>query len=279
MELKHELALPKITVNFEEVKESLTKEMKIYDKIVVDEESYPLCKAKQGELGSLRKQIDTFRISVKKEILKPYETIEAKCAELIGIIKQVEDPIREGVSFYDDQRRMAKINTAKEIMHTVAEKSGLRPEYESQIKMMTEYANLTATEKQVTDSVDAQVATLKIMQDEEDEKRRVIIDTALASDVKPDRFLELFSKGVGLADIIKLITKPVEKVESVAPVREETTQIPIEQTAKETIATQDCETMYHIEMSFTATDAQVRAIAKYIRDMSVVYKVIENYAL
>ncbi len=75
--------LPVINANFEEVKASLIETMEKYKGIVVTEDGLKDCKATQKDLAKIRRDIDTYRKLIKKEMTAPIIEFENECKEII----------------------------------------------------------------------------------------------------------------------------------------------------------------------------------------------------
>ena len=102
--------LPVIKTNFEEVKESLKRNLEKYENTIVTEDNLKDCKAMQKELAGLRNQVDSKRKEVKRVLEAPIKEHDKETKELIAIIEEVEKPIKEGIKVFDNKRRNMQIN-------------------------------------------------------------------------------------------------------------------------------------------------------------------------
>ena len=100
--------LPVINMNFEEVKASLIETTEKYKGIIVTEDGLMDCKATQKDLAKIRNDIDSYRKAVKKEMEKPIKEFESQCKELISLVEDAEQPIKEGILLFDNKRREEK---------------------------------------------------------------------------------------------------------------------------------------------------------------------------
>ena len=77
-----------ISTNFEEVKEALTDQMKVYEELKVSESNKPERKKDIATLRKIIKAVTEKKSTVKAECLKPYSEFETKANELIEIINK-----------------------------------------------------------------------------------------------------------------------------------------------------------------------------------------------
>ena len=174
--------LPVITMNFEEVKGSLQETMKKYEGIIVTEEGLKDCKATQKDLAGLRNKIDTYRKDVKKEMEVPIKEFEGKCKELIGLISDVEKPIKEGIKVYDDKRKEEKKEKALEIINAAIKEFELEKEFADKLDLKDSYLKLTGSIKSIKEDVEMRAMMLK--REQEDKKTRIkMLEVAVKNEI------------------------------------------------------------------------------------------------
>jgi len=83
--------------NYDQIKAVLTDYAERYRGIVVTEESLKGCQLVQRELAGMRRALYEKRKEVKKELQKPVAEFDQRAQDLIGIITEVENPIKEGI--------------------------------------------------------------------------------------------------------------------------------------------------------------------------------------
>ena len=182
-ELQVNKELPVITMNFEEVKQSLQETMETYKGITVTEEGLKDCKATQKELAGLRINIENYRKTVKREMEAPIKDFESKCKELIGFVVEVEQPIKEGIKEFDDKRREEKRNKAEEIIKNAIVDFELEEAYGSRIEMRDSYLKLTGSIKSIKEDVEMQAMMLK--KEQEDKKTKIrMLEVAVKNEIK-----------------------------------------------------------------------------------------------
>ena len=156
--------LPVITMNFEEVKASLVENMEKYKGIIVTEESLKDCKATQKDLAGLRNKLDSYRKDVKKEMEKPIKAFESDCKELIGLIAEVEAPIKSGILEFDNKRKEEKRKFADIKIFEICQKLNLEKKYADQLTVLDKYLNLSASAKSVVEDIEQRAEALKQQQ-------------------------------------------------------------------------------------------------------------------
>ena len=96
--------LPVLVSNKEAFFKFLDTELEKYKGITLTEDSVKDGKATVAKLNNAKKSIDAKRISVKNEILKPYEEIEKVCREVKDRIDNVATPIKEQLDKFEADR-------------------------------------------------------------------------------------------------------------------------------------------------------------------------------
>ncbi|MBU3126773.1 DUF1351 domain-containing protein [Clostridium tagluense] len=176
-EIKLEKQLPVITMNFEEVKASLIAGAEKYKNILVTEEGLKDCKSMQKELSSIRIKLDTYRKDVKREMSKPIDIFEDQCKKLIELIVTVENPIKKGISVFDQKKRDANRKIAEDIILSAITEYELNEKYGKQLNVLDKYCNLTAKASDVKTDVEQRVFLLLQEQTREIETLQIMKDT------------------------------------------------------------------------------------------------------
>ena len=176
--------LPVIQINFKEMKAALEETLTEYDGIVVTEQSLSTCKGKQRDLASLRVKIDNYRKDKKKELSRPIKAFEDQCKELISLIEKAEQPIKDGIKIFDDEKRDSKRLQAIELAKEVAEEYGLNEKYADRLEILDKYCNLTAKSNEIREDLISKAMTLKVEQDRETELIEIIKDTIASENEK-----------------------------------------------------------------------------------------------
>lgn len=152
-----EKSLPIVKGNFEEVKKYLVEQLKKYETLIVTEDNLSDSKSVQRELAGLRNNIDTYRKDIKKEMTLPITEFENKCKELISIVKDTEEPIKEGIEVFNEKVRQEKLDYANEIILAHCNNFGVNA---TDFKILDSFTNLTATRKNIEKELDNQMQEL-----------------------------------------------------------------------------------------------------------------------
>ena len=156
--------LPVIKTNFEEVKESLKRNLEKYENTIVTEDNLKDCKAMQKELAGLRNQVDNKRKEVKRVLEAPIKEHDKETKELIAIIEEVEKPIKEGIKVFDNKRREEKRKFADIKIFEICQKLNLEKKYADQLTVLDKYLNLSASAKSVVEDIEQRAEVLKQQQ-------------------------------------------------------------------------------------------------------------------
>ena len=174
--------LPVIKTNFEEVKESLKRNLEKYENTIVTEDNLKDCKAMQKELAGLRNQIDTQRKAIKKQVEAPIKKFDTDVKGLVGIITEIEKPIKEGIKVFDDKRKEEKRKFADVKIFEICQKLNLEKKYADQLTVLDKYLNLSASAKSVVEDIEQRAEALKQQQNMDKVKAEMVkanIESAL----------------------------------------------------------------------------------------------------
>lgn len=117
--------LPTITINDEELKAQLSKELEIYKVTVFTEAQKGEAKKDLATLRKLYKELDDKRKEIKKQYLVPYNDFEARVKSLLAIIDEPIGIIDAKVKEFEEKAKEEKKNLIKQIFaEEMAEYSG-----------------------------------------------------------------------------------------------------------------------------------------------------------
>ena len=102
-----------INANFEEVKRQLYLQMDQYRGMIYTEETVKTAKEDISMLNKVRKAIEDRRKEIKKAQMVTYEEYAKMSDELIGIIDDVINPIKEQTSVFEEKRRKERLDEIK----------------------------------------------------------------------------------------------------------------------------------------------------------------------
>lgn len=221
-------SIPSIEFNYNEIADALLLNLKTYKNLVVTEDNYKDCKSIRKDLTKMKKQIDDFRKTKKKELSEPITEFEKQCKSLCGLIEEVEKPIKEATDKFDDEVREQKKTFARCAIEVAIEKYGLIYPFKSELVLKDEYSNLSATKKKVEEDIDQKAQYLKIQQDQYLERCRVVEEAiekenkTLTNGLILADFSDLILEATDSSTVLKKVTETaLKKREEEQRVREE----------------------------------------------------------
>lgn len=162
-----------INFNFDDVKRALQEYSEKYKDLVVTEENEKEMVNVKNELGRLEKEIDKYRLDNKKIMEKPIKEFETKCKNLIEILKNVSDPIREQLNLFEENRKKQKEEEVKTIIENVINKYGLENKYAAQLTINSKYLNKGQKENDTIKDLEQRAELLKNSQDQEKQLQKI----------------------------------------------------------------------------------------------------------
>lgn len=107
--------IPKvIDWNHEELKSALRSQLEVYKNLVVTPDAIKSAKSDRANLNKLATAVEEYRKDVKRRCLEPYNELEAKCKEIVGIIKEPIEAIDTQVKVFEEQEKEEKHKALKE---------------------------------------------------------------------------------------------------------------------------------------------------------------------
>lgn len=155
-----------VDFNYEEIKKQLADHAEKYTRLVVTEENIKEMTDVKNDLGKLETAIDTYRKANKKEMERPIKEFEGKCKELLSILKEVSDPIREQLEYYENVRKEEKEKEVQTLIDEVATKYELEKEFANQLVIIPKYLNKTQKEKDTVEDLELRAKVLKEQQEQ-----------------------------------------------------------------------------------------------------------------
>lgn len=204
-----------VNVNFEEVKASLVENLEKYKGIVVTDDNLKDCKDIQKGLSKLKKDIDSNRKEIKKQLEAPIKNFEGQCKELVCLISEVDAPIKEGIAIFDEMKREEKREYAREIIKDALVKYPLDDKYSNSLTVLDKYTLVATSKKAIKEDIFNRAEGLYKIQ--EDEKRvykenlviiKETIDQAnlnLISKLNADIYIKKLEEGMNPTYIIREI--------------------------------------------------------------------------
>lgn len=294
--------LPVIKTNFEEVKESLIVNLEKYKGIVVTEENQKDCKAMQKELAGFRNQIDTERKAIKKQVEAPIKKFDTDVKELVGIITEIEKPIKEGIKVFDDRRKEEKRKFADVKIFEICQKLGLEKKYADQLTVLDKYLNLSASAKSVVEDIEQRAESLKQQQNMDKCKLELLkgsiettleaVNETIKTPLKFETFEKFIDMGWDAARIIREINERATQIRQAEKAAEEmaTKRIEEEKQKEEVQIPMDLkpkapevhkeveedEPRLYVELYVEHNLEEMKILSKYLKDKGYKYIVREQ---
>lgn len=292
--------LPVIRTNFEEVKESLIVNLEKYKGIVVTEENQKDCKAMQKELAGLRNQIDTERKSIKKQVEAPIKKFDTDVKELVGIITEIEKPIKEGIKVFDDRRKEEKRKFADIKIFEICKKLNLEKKYADQLTVLDKYLNLSASAKSVVEDIEQRAEALKQQQNMDKVKAEMIkaniesaletVNLTLKTPLQYSDFEKYLALGWDGPRIVREINERAAQIRQAEKAAEEmaTKRIEEEKVSKEEVQipmdlkpkapevpkeVKEDEPKFFVDTYVEGTFEQIQNLSKFLKDNGYKYEV------
>lgn len=282
-----------VILDYKTMKANLTAMLEHYTDIQVTAETLKSCKDKQKEIAGLRNQLDDFRKKVKKKYTEPLQIFEDQIKVMIGMVKDVEEPLKAGIQEFDDLRRAEKRELAETIIDELIGEYQLNEKYAGQVEFRKSFTNLTAKESDIRADVEAQCMALKQQQDNEESIKRAITNAVdaqnenIVAKLIPDVYTSLIGK-LPTDEIIQRVLKRGEEIrrmeretehrksiqEAVSqPESEEKTGQEKQVQKQEKMPENGNQDIYRVTYTLTGTAEQMQSVSKFLKDNGITYKV------
>lgn len=104
--------------NHEELKTALRSQLEVYKNLVVTPDAIKSAKSDRANLNKLATAVEEYRKDVKRRCLEPYNELETKCKELVGIIEEPIEAIDTQIKAFEEQEKTAKYKALKEFFES-----------------------------------------------------------------------------------------------------------------------------------------------------------------
>ena len=277
--------LPVIKINFESLKSELTETLQKYSNIVVTEQSLSGCKSTQKELAGLRIKIDNYRKDKKKELSAPIVAFEEQCKELVSLIEKAEQPIKDGIKVFDDKKKDSKRELAVKIIASVVEENGLFIKYAQRLDVSERYCNLTATELDIRNDVEARAMALKVEQDRELELIEIIKSTIdfenekIKSKMSLADFQRVIDMGMPITQIIAEVKASAQRIYAAENIKEEVKEEikeEVKESPREEVKAPTIQEKYFAVYRIVGTERELLSISAYLKSENLEYSVTDQ---
>lgn len=288
-----------VVMDYETMKANLTAMLEHYTDIQVTAETLKSCKDKQKEIAGLRNQLDDFRKKVKKKYTEPLQIFEDQIKVMIGMVKDVEEPLKAGIQEFDDLRKAEKRELAETIIDELIGEYQLNEKFAGQVEFRKSFTNLTAKESDIRADVEAQCMALKQQQNNEESIKRAIVNAVdaqnegITAKLVPDVYTSLIGK-LPTDEIIQRVLKRGEEIRRMEREADErkTSQEPVsspysEENPKQEEQVQEMEKtpvigsnsiskkkdIYQVTFVITGDEDQQKAVSEFLKANGISYKV------
>ena len=134
-----------IQTNFEDVDAYLTEAMEPYTSMVVSEDSIGDAKKTLAQLRKLKDGINSQKIAVKREWMKPYTEYEDKAKQLMARVEAGISNIDGQVKDYDARRKEQKMAELKDYFTSEAQERGVLDYLDWEKVKNTKWANASVS--------------------------------------------------------------------------------------------------------------------------------------
>ena len=239
LSVKVNVGVGTIDFNLQELKDNLAEEMKVYENLVVTEDTVKDSKKDLAMLRKASKELNDRKIAVKKEFLAPYTAFESEVKDAIAIIEKPISLIDAQIKQFEEEQKIAKKKHLEEVFQDQVGELG---EYITFGEVFKEsWLNATAKDKDAIDEI--QIAKMKV----EGELQAI---KSLASEIEPEllsnykrthSLAECIQKNTNYLETKRLAEERVRREEEERKAREEQERLAKEQAAmqEEKVAEQD----------------------------------------
>ena len=102
-----------IEFNFEELKSEIENKLVKYNNLVVTEDSIRQAKSDKADLNKFITALEDSRKEVKRRCLEPYNDFEAKCKELVMLVKAPVVAIDNQIKEFENIKKQEKYDELK----------------------------------------------------------------------------------------------------------------------------------------------------------------------
>lgn len=246
-----------ITANFDEYNAWLDEGLKKYQGIVVTEEQIPDCKKMRAELNKIEKAINSRKVEIKKEFLKPYTEFEEQTKALMKKVSDCSQAIDNQIKAFEEKEKADKYDRIKTWWQENGELVPFEKVYDSRLLQKG------VTEKGWQDALNAKVQSfredVKIIEGMDAEQKAFmmndyVITLSLAQSMANWQFYQEQKRRI--EEQMKAEEKPVEPAKPIA----------IEPKPEE-----KKEEVQKVTFEMDMTDSQIQAVRNLLDRMGVKY--------
>lgn len=191
--VKNYNTVEKIDFNYEEIKQELISKLDNYKGVKYTEESLTLAKEDRAELNKIAKALNSRRLELEREYMKPFNAFKDKVKELIDITNNTVIEIDKQVKEFEEMQKNKKM----EIVNNIIQKLNVN-NVPNELLFDNKYLLKGASEKSIIESIEQKLA-------------KVNEDLQILQDMKPTDFEDIkkyyFRIGGNLGESIKELNR------------------------------------------------------------------------
>ncbi len=271
IEMKVESITPAvIDSNIKEFKKVIIPAVQKYKDIVVTKENYKDVKKTLAKINASSKQINSYKVDVKKQANAPVVEFEQDVKEILAAYDEVVDPIKKAIKSFEDeaknQKREEYMVEINQMIELAVNGGYISKEYTQHFEFDESWLNSSCTKKKMMEEANKQLLTLIELEKKDKEIRlnniNVLKEThrnALrmaklsTEEVDSQKYIDLLDEGVNVPQIIKYINADVEEM---AKAIEKEANKKVEEVKQQVIQ----ETKEEVELQATVAEAPVQAV-------------------
>ena len=267
----------KIEFNYEEMKAEFSKKLVHYNTLVVTEDSIRDAKADKAALNKLKEAIETRRKEIKKTYLLPYENLEKQCKELVAMIDAPVKSIDGQIAVFDQKLQDEKWKQISEYYNTeVEELKDLVPlEKIVSSKWKNKGESLESVNNGIGDTLERIRGELETIENLHTEFEHQIVDAYL-KDYNLSRALQEQKRlEEQKRQIEAMEAKKVAQQQTVIKSAPQPATPPVVETPAASEPPTHSEPLYSATFKVSGTEAQLQALAAFMKKYNINYEVIK----
>lgn len=265
--------IPKvIDWNHEELKSALRAQLEVYKNLVVTPDAIKSAKSDRANLNKLATAVEEYRKDVKRRCLEPYNELETKCKELVGIIREPIEAIDGQVKAFEEQEKEEKYKALKDFFDSKVGDMADTIEFEKILD--PKWGNKTKSLEELKGSLEDHIDRVRDELKKLDEKfGDVPYKVAVVN-----KYMESYNFSAALVEATTLrfrYEQEQKKKQAVEEALKKTEQNSIKQEEKPIEITQT-EPVLKGSFSVEGTKSQIIALREFMKNSGIKFAVIRN---
>lgn len=258
-----------ITFNYEELKEAVQAKADEYASVVYTEDKVKDAKKDRAELNTLKDALNSERIRLQKEYMKPFEDYKGKTDELIEILKKPIGLIDKQIKGFEEQQKQEKEEEIKLHFSTLDKPEWLEISKLWNPKWLNKSCSMKSIREELKEKVDTiknDLATLSNLPEFGFEACEVYKSTL---DVN-----KALNEGKRLAEIQKRKEEEERRRKAEEEKKQADAKEPTPQPPKEDFMNPPVIETFPVRFEAEMTKEQAQELAKWFKDRSITFRAI-----